>query len=89
MIGAGIFGLFSRARLGAYIGFFVPIIAVFVYVFILVGWRFGWQSISGDRTVLQVAALTMFAMTVATCGLVHRIWKRRSQRSIPHNPISD
>ncbi len=85
LIGAGIFTPFARARLGAYIGFFVPIIVVFGYVVFLVGWK----VVSAEPVAWQVAALTAFAFAVTTCGVFYRIWQRRKRQSISENPISD
>jgi hypothetical protein len=85
LIGAGIFRLFARARLGAYVGFFAPIIAVLGYAVFLIGWR----DVFREQVVIQVAALIVLTIAVASCAAVYQGWKRRRNGPTSGNPISD
>lgn len=92
LLGAALLVPFRIGRVGAYLGFFAPIVAFIGIVFIRNGWETGWIILfDANRKwiAVPVIGLTVFAMTVATGSLFYQIWQRRKRQPVSENPISD
>jgi len=85
LIGAGVLWPFGRARLGAYLGFFVPIIAAIGYATSVIGWR----AVLAEPSITPVVALIGFAVLMGIWSACCRIWKPRTKSPIQENLISD
>ena len=76
LIGAGLLLPFRRARVGAYVGFFAPIVVLICYEIVL----FGWESVASFQGRL-IVALTALVLVLGASSTVQILVRRRRKES--------
>lgn len=77
LIGAALLTFVGRIRIGAYIGFFVPIVLVIGLAISIAGWRL----VASEPVAVVVIALTIFAMLLGMIATYAALRARRLRRA--------
>jgi hypothetical protein len=89
LLGAGLLVSFRLARVGAYAGFFAPLLWIICNFFMQVPWTTGWDIVLHDPDIcpiaLPVITLTAFVICMTAFSVIRRIHKRRTKKRMSEN----